>query len=164
MARSRFTYDCGHSGEVSGRNRRDADNYAARKSQEKCRECITAERATEAAATTEALALPALTGTPKQINWANQLRLAALEQMTLTVAEVNREAAEHYSEAAQGEIRDALALLETELLGATEARFWIAGHYETFALGSAAWAVHQIRKRHLCPGIERPRPGPRKAS
>ena len=158
MARSRFVYECGHSGEVHGRNRRDADNYAARESQKTCWECVKAERAKEAAATTEARALPPLSGTPKQINWALSLRLSALDQMKQTVAEVNRRAAEHYSEADQHEISDALALLETELLGATEARFWIDGHYESYALGSASWAVNQIRKRNLCPGVKAPLP------
>lgn len=164
MAKTRFTYECGHDGVAHGRNRRDADNYAAYKAKEKCWECVKQERAAAAAATTEARALPPLSGTPKQINWANQLRISALDLMEVTTRQILAQVPGiEVDPVIETELSDALALLDTELCGATDASFWIDGHYARYALGSENWVVEQIRDRHLCPAAEQAQETKRRA-
>jgi hypothetical protein len=151
MARSRFQYTCGHDGEAHGRNRRDADSRAAYYAKDECWDCRNAIRAKAAAEAAQAMALPPLTGTPKQISWAEQIRVKALVTWDMTRADILVHLRGGLSEKARSELTDALALLDSELHALTAASEWID---ERDTVGGMDWAERQIRSRHLCPTIE----------
>ena len=148
MARSFFTCpSCGESGEVYGRNRRDAD-YQAKRAEEAGRLCaacyarqLEAERAAENAAAAEAtaqLGLPDLTGSPKQVAWATTLRdkglpkLAAAVNTTIeTIRQATKDprvatvASDEELRAALREIEDGLRAWADEERQKTDSRHWI---------------------------------------
>lgn len=87
MARASFTCaECGESVEIHGRNRRDANSLAEWHERQGhiCDVCTARRRAEESATAAEKSAqagLPALTGTPKQIAWAETLRRELLDRI-----------------------------------------------------------------------------------
>ena len=80
MAKYTVTRSCGHSethqlyGKYTERERKIAWMETTL-----CRECYRAKQADDAAAKTRDAGLPELTGTPKQIAWAESIRAAAIK-------------------------------------------------------------------------------------
>lgn len=147
MARAFFRCPCGETGEVHGRNRRDAD-YQAKRAEETGRLCAAcyaqqreAERAAENAAAAEAtaqLGLPDLTGSPKQVAWATTLRVkgfpklaAAVDTMIEGVRKATKDprlatvASDEELRAAVREIEDGLRAWADEERQKTDSRHWI---------------------------------------
>lgn len=126
---------CGKSIEIVERNRREADRRAAYYAAQGrvCGDCHKAQFRAEHAATVAAAAadpitagLPALTGSEKQVAWAQALRLQALpaidRAVSVLLAALNDDPV---SEAAKSESRDALHLIAQELRDRTAASDWI---------------------------------------
>jgi hypothetical protein len=150
MARARFTYACGHEGTVVERNRRTADYRATKLSSEDCWECQCAARNAAAAEKAKERGLPELTGSPKQIGWATEIREATIAR---SFPEARKEILRYhseFSEAARSELNDAFALLENERLAITDARHWI----DTREQNEERWMLREIERRHLCPTLE----------
>lgn len=95
-----------------------------------CSDCFVTERdaqhAAESATAAElnaAAGLPSLTGSEKQIAWAESIRSKFLTELDGLVAKLSP--APELSEVAAGEIRDAIVLLANEPRQQSEARWWI---------------------------------------
>jgi len=127
MAKSRFTYSCGHDGVVTGHNRSNADYLARKYSAEPCRDCEYAAAQQAAADAARAAGLPQLTGTPKQIAYGEVVRAARMQAIDRMFAAMPERLARFASlpSAAVEEINDALALIRSEWLARTEARAWL---------------------------------------
>lgn len=138
MARAYFgCAGCGAQTTVWGRNRRDADDKAAwyQKQWHLCDACRAAGRAAEneAAATDNAeRGLPALTGSPKQVAWAETIRSKAVTEieqaagslLAMLAADVVKTLGEG-RDIELGELRDAATLLIVERRDETSASWWI---------------------------------------
>lgn len=140
---------CGEQIEIHGRNNSDAKRQAAWREKEgaTCGACkrrqweadnaAAAQRATESG-------LPELTGSPKQIAWAASIRETALARLPDLLAELSvslmrnlddicrmivRAGGEPVSAetraACEAELRDVVALIETEIRQADSAKWWI---------------------------------------
>lgn len=136
MAKATFPCaGCGASITVGGSsyNRRRADNYAefCAKRGDLCEACKRAqflEDNARAAAETAAIGLEPLKGTEKQIAWANTIRLQMLPRIDaagVTVKNHITSMSRSLSAEALAELRDAAALLLTEMRAQPEARWWI---------------------------------------
>ncbi len=121
-----------------------------------CSECYRAEQdklhAAQSAAAAEkaqAVGLPQLTGSPKQIAWAEMIRATAL----LTIAEEEKFLLSTISAdlppEIQQEVRDALVLISSVPREQTEARWWI----DRREPGFSRFLSTQLRERvdSLCP-------------
>jgi hypothetical protein len=143
---------CGNDIKVEGFNRRDVDSriaYAERQGRT-CWACDKKAGQAAGAAFAAANALPAPTGSDKQIAWAESLRanaIRAIDKDIAAAAEQFRSA--NLSAAAMQEISDAIALLRAEVVDQIEAKFWIDNKDR---LGSK-YIQDQFRKRgkDLCP-------------
>jgi hypothetical protein len=153
MAKANFTYACGHEGSVVERNRRAADRRAAYLASQDCWECQKAAQSKAAAEAAQQQGLPALTGTPKQIAWAESIRQQTLAELEkASAALIERQRRSPYSEAAARELEDALALIASEIRNTTNSKTWI----EDLRVGAVRddCLVEQIAERHLCPTLE----------
>ena len=137
---AKATYKCAKCGEleyVVERNRAMADRKAAWLEKEGacCDACRKAAFAAEHAAKVAAAeadpknaALPALTGSPKQVAWAQALRLEAIPRIEqardVYTARLSKSS---LPEAVREEVADALALIAQELIERQDARDWIDG-------------------------------------
>lgn len=119
MAQYDITYQCGHVireqlyGKTSERQRRMEDaQYRL------CPECYRAEQIAKATEANESAGLPALTGSEKQITWAEQIRaklMAELAEMEAAAAKSNG------TEAQKQQLADAAATLRAK----ASAAYWI---------------------------------------
>lgn len=138
MAKASFSCaQCGASIDVGGAgyNRARADSYAAycEKRGDICRSCAQAKFAADnqaAVAASQTAGLPALTGSEKQVAWANTIRLQALPHVAgghdLMVHEMSDMCAVQCLDASvAAELHDAVALLASELRQQLDAKFWI---------------------------------------
>lgn len=83
MAKFTITYSCGHEGRVDISGPEKSRKYKAESmSQQLCPDCWRAQRREAAEDKATDLGLPDLMGTEKQIEWAMQLRIKAIEKMT----------------------------------------------------------------------------------
>jgi hypothetical protein len=156
MAKYNVNHTCGHAethalfGKSSERDRKISWLETTL-----CGECFAKKRETENAAAAivaaeknGAAGLPALTGSPKQIAWAETIRATAL-------AAIEREEAQMLAglPALTPEIReevcDALALIASEPRGQSEARWWIDRREPGFAYFVSYELRHRIE--FLCP-------------
>lgn len=129
MALYRITRRCGHDDEVQlyGTNARgQRDMQAEQEAQRLCRPCLDKERATvasEHAARAADLGLPELTGSPKQVVWAETLRAGALTEVDAWKAEVDAWVAEHPD--AADEAATLGAAVDAAVRNHTDAKWWI---------------------------------------
>lgn len=97
MSKYDITYACGHKGSINivgpYKNR---DQIAERESRKLCPECYSAKLAADRAAASAAAAeqakasgLPALTGSDKQIAWAETIRAKAADQLAALSAKLD---------------------------------------------------------------------------
>lgn len=122
MAKYDVRRSCGHVeecelfGKIEERKRR-----IARMEESPCRECVRASHAdanAESAAANEAAGLPSLSGTQKQISWAESIRRDFFSTFDRVV--------EKAIAAGQPEdVRQALAKVRGRLMGITSASWWI---------------------------------------
>lgn len=145
MAKYQITRTCGHTetiqiaGPVAGR-----DRQAEYESGKLCYECYKAEQAKQRAAASQAAAeaakssgMPALTGSEKQVAWAEAIRAAAAQSlnamrpMLQAAPEANRKAAEI-----------ALGIIDATLSRAS-AHDWIDSRATTY---DRAWLSAQTKK------------------
>lgn len=132
--------DCKTTLTISGYNRSEADRRARNMEQrgERCRDCenkIESEAAAEAA---KAAGLPELTGSEKQIAWAEAIRARALKSLAAQIPDARRGfdyLCKGLPAEAWGEIDDAFALIESEIRGITAARTWIDEHSRGLGAG-----------------------------
>jgi hypothetical protein len=150
---------CGASITVGGTtyNRKRADSYAdyCAKRGDVCEVCKRADfeaANAKAAVVTAEAGLAPLTGTDKQVAWANTIRLEMLpridEAAQKAVASLGR-AYSALSPGAQGEIRDAVALIASEMRSSTDARWWI--DYRTVHLPDLILRELSARAASLAP-------------
>lgn len=133
MAKYSVEFSCGHTetvqlfGKTAERDRKIEwyEDYGC------CSACCAAKKDAERKAANDAaaeksaeLALPELTGSEKQIAWANTIRVNELSQFDERSASVLKQVSV-LSEAAQQEISDAILLQRSELVAKIEAKFWI---------------------------------------
>lgn len=133
MAKYSVEFSCGHTetvqlfGKTSERDRKIEwyENHGC------CSACYAAKKDAERKAANDAaseksaeLALPELTGSEKQIAWANTIRVNELTEFDERSARVLKKVSV-LSPAAQQEILDAILLQRSELVAKTEAKFWI---------------------------------------
>jgi hypothetical protein len=92
MAKYDITYSCGHSGTVNiiGPHRSRESRIAYLESGE-CFDCFKQHSTVVAHEQAQALELPALTGTEKQIAWSETLRLAKLNEIESAVERLDRD-------------------------------------------------------------------------
>lgn len=72
--RYKIKYKCGHEENVNLNGRQNSQSYADWLAAGVCKKCYEAEKIAERNAYNEAEGLPELTGTPRQVEWANKLR------------------------------------------------------------------------------------------
>ena len=121
MAFARVTHTCGHTSRVQGVNRTDADRYAARKSQELCWDCKKAEEAKAVAAANAVDGLPALTGSDKQIAWAEALRRRQIADLTATIADIQTDEMPQVPPELRPELVDACTIMLATIRAETSA-------------------------------------------
>lgn len=154
MAKYDVTHSCGH--EVTHQIYGKHSGFGGRESKiewlsgQPCLECKraaeAAERAKASAVAAEAnvsAGLPALTGSDKQIAWAESIRAAAIAKLGGTP-----EIAHHLSEAAKAELSDALVLIRSEITDQAAAKWWIENRDEDVVSNPARWMRDQLKSRH----------------
>lgn len=151
MAKYQVTHSCGHeqTHKLIGKHK-DRERKLEWLATTLCAECYAAKRdadnkvASDAAAeAAQATGLPALTGSEKQIAWAETLRRTFLRDLDQIVAARRGVRDERYSEAAWAEICDALVLLADEPRSWTQARQWI----DSREVGASYWFRRQWVER-----------------
>lgn len=158
MAKASFTHSCGHGGYVVGRNRRDADYQANRLAQQECWECRKTAETAAAAQSAREHGLPPLTGSPKQIAWAETIRQRVLARLAEAISGLPREAeiasglprGQYLADDVAAEIGDAGALIESEIQAIAESKIWIERDFPT----DPRRLLDLIEERHLAPGYE----------
>ena len=148
MAKAFWNYSCGHSGASVERNRRQDDYVEKTRAAEPCLDCARAARNVAARAANAASGLPALVGSPKQIAWAETVRHEFMEAMRAVVAQFTLDSG--FAGAAESELLDALALLSSESLDQTEAKWWIENGR---VRPTAAGLLQTILDRELAPTV-----------
>lgn len=152
MSKYGITYACGHDGRIDiAGPYKNREYLAERESRKLCPECYSAKLAADRAAASAAAAeqakatgLPALTGSDKQIAWAETIRANAVAQLAklsayLDTADANPAATEAQRTAIRLG-RDAIA----SALAQTEARAWIDGRD---AIYDHKWLAAQVKAR-----------------
>lgn len=143
---------CGQDIRVEGHNRRDVDSriaYAQRQGRA-CWDCEKKADHERGAAFAKANALPTLTGSEKQVAWAESLRADGIRAIDKEITSLTeRFASAKLSTAATQEIADAIALLRAEVVDQVEAKFWIDNRDKLYA----DYLQGQLRERgpDLCP-------------
>jgi hypothetical protein len=113
------TYHCGHSETRSFSGSHSArDAYNEKLSREDCPACRSAQAATRSADA----GLPTLTGSDKQIAWAEQIRQQAVTAFAEAQDVIEAAAPD---EASKQRARDTLAMIRTRTMGTTDSRIWI---------------------------------------
>lgn len=139
MAKYHVTYSCGHDGEVNllGPHAERERKLAWYQEVAVCPDCYRARQQAEAAKITEGLV--ELTGTEKQVAWANDLR-----------ARLIRELNERYPSAGKDkEKRDKLfALLPAAINERPEAKWWIDNRDDLVRAIAPLWEA-KVRKAGL---------------
>jgi len=112
-------HTCGHSVDTNlTGNCQARDNRAAWLAKQPCMACVRASEAATAAAGNQAQGLPALTGSEKQIVWAEQLRCEAMRRAT--AAATTQAAGQHES------LRDDLEAMAARIISRqVSAKWWI---------------------------------------
>ena len=119
MAKYSVTYSCGHTGtvELYGPGKERDRKLAWYRDVAVCPDCYKAQKADES----RSLGLVDLTGSDKQIAWANDIRKAYMERMTQTMERLK------VIDAAKAQ--DAWTTLLAIVNKATEAKWWIDNQY-----------------------------------
>lgn len=151
MAKYGVTHSCGHEvvhqiyGPHKGR-----DSKVEWLSSRPCTDCWRKEQdeqraaaSAKAAEANQAKGLPALTGSAKQIAWAESIRASAIAKL----GDLPALALDRLSEQAAGELRDALILLQSEITDQAEAKWWIDNRDETVVREPAYWVRRQLKDR-----------------
>ena len=113
------TYHCGHSETRSFSGSHSArDAYIEKLSREDCPACRSAQAATRSADA----GLPALTGSDKQIAWAEQIRQQAVTAFAEAQDVIEAAAPD---EASKQRALDTLAMIRTRTMGTTDSHIWI---------------------------------------
>ena len=114
------TYHCGHSETRSFSGSHSArDAYIDKLSREDCPACRAARAATRSADA----GLPTLTGSDKQIAWAEQIRQQAVTAFAGAQDVIESAAPD---EASKQRALDTLATIRTRTMGTTDSHIWIA--------------------------------------
>lgn len=120
MSQYEITYQCGHTGTIySYGARKYNESYLNYLAQEVCASCKIEKENKKAAEISEDMKLPQLTGTEKQVNWANTIRLKIVKGFP------NRVAVELHSLIIpfdKKELKKAFEYVKTNI---TKASFWI---------------------------------------
>jgi hypothetical protein len=138
MAKYNILRKCGHEEavEIYGPVK-DRDWKAAREAKKLCSACYRAEQIRKAQEASQAAGLPELTGTPKQVAWAEQIRARVIQDLAPLKEMLEKAVAAGNENAPTG-----LRIIDS-VLGRTEAREWIETrdiHY------SAEWLVNETKK------------------
>ena len=152
MAKYDVTHRCGHTVTVQlvGPHKERARRIEWMRTNH-CFSCDNEIAAQAARETASKAGLPALTGSPKQIAWAETLRAKKITEFE-AAADVLGKKYIARSKAARAELADALALLHHEVFGEAASRYWIDARdgqsitYET--LGET------IKARGLAPTLQ----------
>ena len=113
------TYHCGHSETRSFSGSHSArDAYIDKLSREDCPACRSAQAATRSADA----GLPTLTGSDKQIAWAEQIRQQAVTAFAEAQDVIESAAPD---EASKQRALDTLATIRTRTMGTTDSHIWI---------------------------------------
>lgn len=141
MTETLVTYSCGHSGYLSlfsgndKKRAKDAAYYGARNICPACKAAADAAKSAQAAEMAKLAGLPTLTGTPKQIAWAETIRAQVLPRLSeiqhVALQAIDQSFAE--SADADGSIcgtrhaaaRDALIALILDVRDQPKADWWI---------------------------------------
>jgi hypothetical protein len=142
MAKYDVKFSCGHEGtvELFGKSADRERKIAYFEKHGVCSECYKMQQAAAVAEKTAAWELPELTGTPKQIAWAERIRsdfFAKFEQM-------EKEDGQSTAEAAEKDARFEHFL--SWVKGQTEARFWIDHNGDSPALLGREWAKNNPKE------------------
>lgn len=127
MAKYLVTYQCGHASDEQLYGKTD-DRYAhiERQRGRLCSECYRAQQTAEATEQAEAAGLPTLTGSGKQVAWAETIRAKLLTEIARQRAEF--EALGRRKGATEDNIAAALAQFDgvvAKVVAQTGARWWI---------------------------------------
>jgi hypothetical protein len=165
LAKYSVEHSCGHTetvqlvGKHKDRERRIEwlENHAV------CSECYATKRDAErtaanaaAAQANAAAALPELTGSEKQIAWAESIRKPVCDVLRDARAQLLEKLRAEFSPAAQQELADALTLLVSERIDRTSASEWIDGRFEfqrDHVLHVQQKLIHEAKSRGLCPTL-----------
>lgn len=109
--RYHIVYKCGHEENVNLNGRQNSQNYADWLAAGVCKECYQAQKLAERKAYNEAEGLPELTGTERQVAWADKIRYE-LHKKIKNVLNV------YYEDEGKSEFMGWLK-------GQSEAKFWI---------------------------------------
>lgn len=109
--RYHIVYKCGHEENVNLNGRQNSQSYADWLAAGVCKECYQAQKLAERKAYNEAEGLPELTGTERQVAWADKIRYE-LHRKIKNVLNV------YYEDEGKSEFMDWLK-------GQSEAKFWI---------------------------------------
>ena len=149
MARTGFTYTCGHDGVAHGSSRKDADGRASYFANDPCWECKKEAENVRSREAAQAGGLPELQGTPKQVAYGNTCRHIALPGLDQALASLRGRLKADLAATVRLAMLDALILLEDEVRGNTAARFWIENQMAHDQW--KAWLLDQVRARNLVP-------------
>lgn len=116
MAKYTITHSCGHTSTVQiGGTVNSRDGQVARLESQPCWECQKQAASQAAAAKATDMALPALTGTPKQVAWAETIRIDKVRQLQALKNTINADAPES----------DKLIAIIDARVAKTNATYWI---------------------------------------
>ncbi len=156
------TYSCGHEGRVNVIGKvKDRQWKVDRHFEGLCPECWETEKQkrfdeanAKAAAEAAEMDLPELTGTEKQVAWANTLRQKFISEAEKSIAEYEEKLNHKHFEENPDKKDKALVILDamhqaldTRLLKETSARFWIDHQYD----GSAEKFLRTVGEKALQP-------------
>lgn len=149
------TYSCGHEGRVNITGPgKDRGWKIERRFSGLCPECYKKQMETErekeneeSRKISEEMNLPELTGTPKQIAWANTLRLEALNKFHEEAEHIRSRKKKTYYTTDDEErisLKDVIDDMENALVHITDATFWI--NYRTAPFGVYIREAYDIIK------------------
>ena len=147
MSKYTITRQCGHQetiqiyGKHSGR-----DNQAEHESTKLCLDCYKAEQEAKRAESSanaskeaEAKGLPALTGSEKQIAWAETIRAAAMAEIEPLRAAMAKVPADHPNK----KIAEVALEIINKIVSRTSAHYWIENRTKTY---DRSWLSAETKK------------------
>lgn len=130
MAKYDVSHTCGHEATHTIFGKGSFREWKLKRlAEEPCFDCQMAVRNEHAAAKSEELALPALTGSDKQIAWATTLRVEKLAEARTYISDLLARGRENGHDVAEATIE--LEKLLVRLEHQTEAKFWIDNRHDS---------------------------------
>ena len=137
MAKYQVTYRCGHTDTVGlFGSAKQRENKLTWLETSLCTECWKAQQAADAANKARAMELPELTGTEKQVNWAQSIRIKLLDDVEFFLSELERcnKSAVKSGKGTQEQldaINEKIAKVEGMIKQQSEAKWWIDHRFDT---------------------------------